>query len=196
MFHWRFFHHHPHIIINKIDADFSLNLRLTLSWGLDFSSILFIYHPWAAVNTQLRVPKMVIFAEFGGLHPVESSKTDADFSLKLQLTLSWRLEFSSIIIRICSKIITIKQTNKQKYNTNDHIMGLGGENKYFIFREEDTSWGELSSGIFYMQIMQSFMHLVKRFVDSHVKPQEYGLYVWGEGGSRMVVKCQTSILGH
>ena len=73
-------------------------------------------------------------------------------------------------------------------------MGLGGENKYFIFREEDTSWGELSSGIFYMQIMQSFMHLVKRFVDSHVKPQEYGLYVWGEGGSRMVVKCQTSIL--
>ena len=82
---------------------------------------------------------MVIFAEFGGLHPVESTKTDADFSLNLQLTLSWRLEFSSIIIRICSKIITIKQRNKRKYNNNDHIMGLDGENKYFIFRDEDTS---------------------------------------------------------
>ena len=65
-------------------------------------------------------------------------------------------------------------------------MGLGGENKYFIFREEDTSWGELSSGVFYMQIMQSFMHLVKRFGDSHVKPQEYFIYPWliylGGGG--------------
>ena len=129
---------------------------------------------------------MVIFAEFGGWHPDESSKTDGDFSLKLQLTLRQRLGFSSIIIRICSKIFTIKQTNKQKYNVNDHIMGLVGENKYIIFREEDTCRGELSSGIFYMQLMQ-------RFVDSHVKPH---MYVWGEGGSRMVEKCQTSVLGH
>ena len=65
-------------------------------------------------------------------------------------------------------------------------MGLVGENKYIIFREEDTCRGELSSGIFYMQLMQ-------RFVDSHVKPH---MYVWGEGGSRMVEKCQTSVLGH
>ena len=37
-----------------------------------------------------------------------------------------------------------------------------------------------------MQIMQSFMHLVKRFGDSHVKPQEYfiypGLICLGGGG--------------
>ena len=65
-------------------------------------------------------------------------------------------------------------------------MGLGGENKYFIFREDGTSWGEPPSGVFYMQIMQSFMHLVKRFGDSHLKTQEYFIYPWliylGGGG--------------
>ena len=78
-------------------------------------------------------------------------------------------------------------------------MGLVGENKYIIFREEDTCRGELSSGIFYMQVMKSFMHPAKRFGDSHAKPQEYSFHPWpiclGGGGSRMVVKWQTSILG-
>ena len=40
-----------HIIINKVDAEFSLKLQLTLSRGLNFPSILFTYHPWAVVNT-------------------------------------------------------------------------------------------------------------------------------------------------
>ena len=65
-------------------------------------------------------------------------------------------------------------------------MGLGGENKYFIFREDGTSWGEPPSGVLYMQIMQFFMHLVKRFGDSHLKTQEYFIYPWliclGGGG--------------
>ena len=65
-------------------------------------------------------------------------------------------------------------------------MGLVGENKYIIFREEDTCRGELSSGIFYMQVMKSFMHPAKRFGDSHAKPQEYSIHPWpiclGGGG--------------
>ena len=66
-------------------------------------------------------------------------------------------------------------------------MGLDGENKYFIFREEDTCRGELSSGIFYiLQVMKSFMHPAKRFGDPHAKPQEYSIHPWpiclGGGG--------------
>ena len=59
---------------------------------------------------------MVFFAEFGGWHPDESSKTDGDFSLKLQLTLRQRLGFSSIILGFVQKF---SQSNKQ---TNKNIM--------------------------------------------------------------------------
>ena len=72
-------------------------------------------------------------------------------------------------------------------------MGLDGENYYFIFQGEDTSWGGFSSGIPDMQVKISLMHPAKRLGDAHMQkhkniPSIPGPCVLGGGGSRMMVK--------
>ena len=59
-----------HIIINKVDAEFSLKLQLTLSRGLNFPSILFTYHPWAVVNTIVEGSQNGVFCWIRRLAPL------------------------------------------------------------------------------------------------------------------------------
>ena len=128
-FHWRFFHHHPHYHQQNCWGFHSEATVDTIVEGWDFHQLCPHIIPKATVNTIVEGSQKWCFL----LNSVvgtsdESSKANGDSILKLQLTLQLKAGILIQHLRICSKIFTNKQRNKQKYNNNDHIMGLDGEN--------------------------------------------------------------------
>ena len=134
-FHWKFFHHHHRIIIIKNDED---------------SSLICGFHPLKArifINFDRIIINLIC-----GYHPLKVQKMVRIFAGSVVNTL-WKLEFSSIIIRIWSKIY--HKLGKFYLNgdgCDNKILRLyneivGGVSKYFNFRENGTSWEEPPSGV-------------------------------------------------